>query len=166
MPNSCPPSNPSATPPPSPARQHFLQRLDALSIKPTTHEYYVRWAEAWNKALGHRSAERTHAFFDALGRTTHLADWQFLGGGVGVPPAVLGILPNTLLRKLSQRRILAHEILTIPWAATYDWQGLADQAHSLGAVLLIHHRRQKPRRCLDPHNLTLPDHHLGRGATA
>jgi hypothetical protein len=32
---------------------------------------------------------------------------------------------------LSQRRILAHEILTIPWAATYDWQGLADQAHSL-----------------------------------
>jgi hypothetical protein len=32
---------------------------------------------------------------------------------------------------LSQRRILAHEILTIPWAATYDWQGLADQAHAL-----------------------------------
>ncbi|MCX6868130.1 MAG: hypothetical protein NTV46_18345 [Verrucomicrobia bacterium] len=31
----------------------------------------------------------------------------------------------------SQRYILAHEILTIPWAATYDWQGLADQAHSL-----------------------------------
>ena len=29
------------------------------------------------------------------------------------------------------RYILAHEILTIPWAATYDWQGLADQAHSL-----------------------------------
>ena len=61
MTNSCPPSNPSATPPPSPARQRFLQRLAALSIKPTTHEYYVRWAEAWNKALGHRSAERTHA---------------------------------------------------------------------------------------------------------
>jgi hypothetical protein len=53
------------------------------------------------------------------------------GGGVGVPPAVLGILPNTLLRMLSQRRILAHEILTIPCAATYDWQGLADQAHAL-----------------------------------
>ena len=31
----------------------------------------------------------------------------------------------------SQRHILAHEILTIPWAAAYDWQGLADQAHSL-----------------------------------
>ncbi|MCX6867581.1 MAG: hypothetical protein NTV46_15440, partial [Verrucomicrobia bacterium] len=64
---------------------------------PTAHQYYVRWAEAWNKALGHRSAERTQAFFDALGRTAHLADWQFLGG-VGVPPAVFGILPNTLLR--------------------------------------------------------------------
>jgi len=51
--------------------------------------------------------------------------------GLDVPPAVLGILPNTLLRMPSQRHILAHEILTIPWAATYDWQGLADHAHSL-----------------------------------
>ena len=58
------------------------------------------------------------------------------GGGVGVPPAVLGILPNTLLRMPSQRHIPAHGILTIPWAATYDWQGLAD--HSLGRTRLRH----------------------------
>ncbi|MCX6866954.1 MAG: hypothetical protein NTV46_12200 [Verrucomicrobia bacterium] len=112
MPNSCPPSNPSATPPPAQARQRFLQRLAALSIKPTTHEYYVRWAEAWNKALGHRSAERTQAFFDALGRSTHLADWQFR-------------------QTVDAVYILAHDILALPWAAAYDWQGLADQAWAL-----------------------------------
>ena len=28
-------------------------------------------------------------------------------------------------------RILAHEILAIPWAATFDWLGLADQARML-----------------------------------
>jgi len=48
----------------TPARQRFLQRLAELPIKPAAHGYYVRWAEAWNKALGHRSAERTQAFFD------------------------------------------------------------------------------------------------------
>ena len=31
----------------------------------------------------------------------------------------------------SQRHILAHDILALPWAAAYNWQGLADQAHSL-----------------------------------
>jgi hypothetical protein len=102
----------SSNPQPSPARQRFLQRLAARSIKPAARDYYVRWAEAWTKALGHRSAERTQAFFDALGRTAHLADWQFR-------QAVDAIY------------ILAHEILTLPWAAAYDWQGLADQAWAL-----------------------------------
>jgi hypothetical protein len=30
-----------------------------------------------------------------------------------------------------QRHILAHDVLTIQWTATYDWQGLADQAWAL-----------------------------------
>ena len=107
---SAPLDTPSDGRPESPARQRFLQRLAVLSIKPTTHEYYVRWAEAWNKARGHRSAGR---------------------GSVGVPPAVFGILPNTLLRMPGQRHIPARDILTIPWAVTCDWRGLADQAHSL-----------------------------------
>jgi integron integrase len=109
---SPPPGTPSDGRPASPARQHFLQRLDALAIKPAARDYYVRWAEAWNKALGHRSAERTQAFFDALGRTAHLADWQFR-------------------QAVDAVYILAREILALPWAAAYDWQGLADQARLL-----------------------------------
>ena len=108
------PSSPqtSGEPPVSPARQRYLQRLATRCIKPAARDYYVRWAEAWTKALGHRSQERTKAFFDALGRTAHLADWQFR-------------------QAVDAVRMLADEILTIPWAAVYDWQGLADQARSL-----------------------------------
>ena len=55
-----PPSDiPSDGHPASPTRQRFHQRLDALSIKPTTHEYYLRWAEDWVKARGNRSADAT-----------------------------------------------------------------------------------------------------------
>ncbi|MCX6878219.1 MAG: hypothetical protein NTW21_31065 [Verrucomicrobia bacterium] len=38
-----PPDGSAATP----ARWNFLHRLEALSIRPAAHDYYVRWAEAW-----------------------------------------------------------------------------------------------------------------------
>jgi integron integrase len=110
-----PPSDiPADGQPVSPTRQRFLQRLDALAIRPTAREYYVQWAEAWTKARGNRSADATTAFFDALGRSTHLEDWQYR-------QAVYAV------------RILARDILALPWAAAYDWRGLADQARSLEA---------------------------------
>ena len=75
-----PPSTPTVQDPhSSPARQRFLQRLAARTIKPAARDYYVRWAENWTKARGHQSAARTQAFFDALGRSSHLHDWQFRG---------------------------------------------------------------------------------------
>ena len=59
----------------SPNRDRFLQRIAQLPIKPAARDYYPRWAESWTK--GHQSPERTQAYFDALGRSAHLADWQF-----------------------------------------------------------------------------------------
>ena len=39
---------------------------------------------------------------------------------------------RTLFRHGSANsHILAHDIFALPWAGTYDWQGLADQAWSL-----------------------------------
>jgi len=38
----------------SPARLNFLQRLETRAIRPAARDYYVRWAEAWIKARGHR----------------------------------------------------------------------------------------------------------------
>lgn len=96
----------------SPARRRFLQCLAERPIKPAHHPYYLRWAEFWTKARGNRSADATTAFFDALGRSTHIADWQFR-------------------QAVSAVRILAREILTLPWAASFDWQGLYDQARTL-----------------------------------
>lgn len=96
----------------SPARMKFLQHIAALPIKPAARDYYVRWAEAWTKARGHQSPERTRAFFDALGRSSSIADWQFR-------------------QAVDAARILACDILTIPWASSFDWQALSDQAQSL-----------------------------------
>ena len=94
-----------------------LHRIGELPIKPAARDYYVRWAESWVKARGHQSSERTQAYFDTLGRSTNLADWQFR-------------------QAVDAARILAVDVLSIPWARSFDWQGLSDQARSLEA----HHR--------------------------
>ena len=96
----------------SPARQEFIRRIAELSIKPVARDYYVRWAESWTKARGHQSPERTQAYFDALGRSAHVADWQFR-------------------QAVDAARVLACDVLAIPWASSFDWQGLSDQARSL-----------------------------------
>ncbi|RYD35489.1 MAG: integron integrase [Verrucomicrobiaceae bacterium] len=96
----------------SDARQRFVQRIAALPIKPAARDYYVRWAESWTKARGHQSPERTRAYFDTLGRPAHLADWQFR-------------------QAVDAARILACDVLAIPWASSFDWRGLSDQARSL-----------------------------------
>ena len=96
----------------SPARQKFIQRIATLTIKPTACDYYIRWAESWTKARGHQSIERTQAYFDALGRSTHIADWQFR-------------------QAVDAARILACDVLAIRWASSFDWLGLSEQARSL-----------------------------------
>ena len=60
-PATLPPDGSAATP----ARLNFIQRLESLAIRPAARSHYVRWAEAWIKARGHRSAH-TVAGADAL----------------------------------------------------------------------------------------------------
>lgn len=98
--------------PTSPLRNAFIQRLGQLPIKPTAHPHYVRWAEAWTKARGHQSPERTQAYFDALGRSSSIADWQFR-------------------QAVDAARILAADIMQLPWSADFPWQAISDQARSL-----------------------------------
>lgn len=112
------PSTLAAThPSASPERLRFLRRIGELPIKPAARDYYVRWAESWIKARGHRSAQRTLDYFESLGRSTSMADWQFR-------------------QAVDASRILAVDVLAIPWASNFDWQGLIDQARALEA----HHR--------------------------
>ena len=90
----------------------FFQRLDARHIPSKARPYLQRWAELWTKADGPASPERTSAFFDGLGRSTGVADWQFR-------------------QALQAVRILAAECLALPWAAGFPWDSLADQARDL-----------------------------------
>ena len=130
------PMSKPTTPPPdgsaaTPARLNFLQRLETQAIRPAARDYYVRWAEAWINARGNRSADTTSAYFDALGRSTHLADWQFR-------------------QAVDAARILACEVLSLPWASAFDWQGLAAQAHQLEPDHRTHGREAIPVRALLP----------------
>ena len=102
----------SAPQPAASPRQRYLRRIAALPIRPAARDYYVRWAESWTKARGNRSPDATTALFDALGRSTHMQDWQFR-------------------QAVDAVRILAHDVLAIPWASSFDWQGLSDQARAL-----------------------------------
>ncbi|MEI7929684.1 MAG: integron integrase, partial [Verrucomicrobiales bacterium] len=61
------------------------------------------------------------AYFDTLGRSTHLADWQ-------------------LRQAVDAARILACDVLEIAWASSFDWQGLIDQARSLESNHRTHAR--------------------------
>jgi integron integrase len=126
-------------PQPSPARQKFIARLYEIPIKSAAHDYYIRWAESWTKARGHHSAQRTRDWFDALGRSSSIADWQ-------------------LRQAIHAARILACDIMKTEWALAYDWQALSDQAKSLEpshrtrARETINVRAALPPRC-DPTNL-------------
>jgi len=62
--------------PTSELRTAFIQRLGRLPIKPKAISHYVRWAECWTKARGQKSPQRTREWFEALGRSTSIADWQ------------------------------------------------------------------------------------------
>ncbi|TAE78167.1 MAG: hypothetical protein EAZ84_02380, partial [Verrucomicrobia bacterium] len=104
----------ASSPDPSPVRQRSLQRLAEISVKQAARDYYVRWAEAWTKARGNRSSEATRNFFDALSRSTSIADWHYR-------------------QAVDAVRILAVDVLGIPWALGFDWRGLEDQARPLGS---------------------------------
>jgi Phage integrase family len=58
-------------------RQRFVQSLSERSIPPAARHHYIRWAETWTRARAHRSSDATSAFFEALGRSPRLTDWQF-----------------------------------------------------------------------------------------
>lgn len=114
-------------PPPSPLRIAFIQRLGQLPVKPKAVSHYVRWAEAWTKARGQQSPQRTREWFEALGRSTSIADWQ-------------------LCQAVDAARILAVDILQLPWAATFNWQSLTDHALSLEPHHRTHGRESIPVR--------------------
>ncbi len=134
---SQPPTSAADESPVTPARQKFLEHLLECKIPPLAHEHYVRWAELWTKAHGQRSAEATAAFFDALGRSAHLADWQFR-------------------QAVDAVRILASEVLALAWTDGFDWQALSDQARSLEPTHRTHGREAIPVRALLPLPPTAP----------
>jgi len=92
-----------------PAYEHLL---DARNIPAKAKPYYLRWAQAWITTVALDNLPATLDFFQSLGRRASLPAWQF----------------QQAVRAVAW---LARDILHIPWAASFDWRGLADQAKPL-----------------------------------
>ena len=90
----------------------FGQLLDQRNIPVKTKPYYLHWAKTWITTVGTDSQPGTAAFFQDLGRSTKLQAWQF----------------QQAVRSVAW---LARDILCLPWAKSFDWRGLADQAQPL-----------------------------------
>ena len=86
--------------------------LAAAGVADRALPHCHRWASLWLKADGPASHDRTSAFFDALGRSTGIAEWQFR-------------------QALQAVRILAADALALTWAADFPWASLAAQARDL-----------------------------------
>ena len=61
------------------------------------------------KSKSYRAAENTHAYFSALCRSAHLADWQFN-------------------QAIQSARILACDLLNLHWVESFDWETLSLEA--------------------------------------
>ena len=90
----------------------YDQLLDRRNIPDWAKPHYVRWAKTWNTTVAQDASPATLEFFQTLGCRPNLAPWQF----------------QQAVRAVAW---LARDILRIPWAKSFDWRGLADQAKPL-----------------------------------
>ena len=90
----------------------YEQLLDARNIPAKAKPYYLRWAKAWITTAESDNPSAAQEFFQCLGRRANLPAWQF----------------QQAVRAVAW---LARDILHIPWAESFDWRGLADQAKPL-----------------------------------
>ena len=90
----------------------YEQLLDARNIPAMAKPYYLRWAKAWITTAEPDNPSAAQEFFQCLGRRANLPAWQF----------------QQAVRAVAW---LARDILHIPWAESFDWRGLADQAKPL-----------------------------------
>ena len=91
---------------PTSLRERFRNRLIELGLPPKTHPYLENWADSFMKAKGYLSAEKAHAYFSALSRSTRIADWQFD-------------------QAIHSARILACDLLRRKWPESFDWETLS-----------------------------------------
>ena len=87
----------------------FEQLLDRRNVPPNRKSYYLRWATTWSATVTSDSQSATEAYFHNLGHASKLQPWQF----------------EQAIRAVSW---LTRDILNLPWATSFDWDGLVDQA--------------------------------------
>jgi len=93
---------------------HFVTALATdTSVPEKARPHLARWVSQWRREGGDESAAATTAFFEELGRSPTLQDWQFR-------QAVQAVERFSRLPSAPE------------WMRDFDWPGLADQAVALG----------------------------------
>jgi len=83
------------------------------SVPEKVRPHLARWLSRWRHAGGEESAATTMEFFEELGRSPTLQDWQF--------------------RQAVQTVQRFSQLSSAPaWMRDFDWTGLSDQAVALG----------------------------------
>ena len=90
----------------------YTQLLEERNIPPKVRPHYLHCAKTWSTTVRSDDQSATEGFFQDLGRRPNLPAWQF----------------QQAVRAVAW---LARDILHIPWAHSFDWRGLADQAQPL-----------------------------------
>jgi len=90
----------------------YEQLLDRRNIPSAAKPHYIRWAKTWITTVKPETQSPTEDFFQTMGRSSKLKAWQF----------------QQAVRAVAW---LARDILRIPWAESFDWKGLAEQAQPL-----------------------------------
>jgi integron integrase len=120
----------------------YSRLLEQRQIPPKAMPHFLRWAKTWISTVNCTTPSATLEFFNTLGRRPNLAPWQF----------------QQAVRAVAW---LAKDILQIPWAKSFDWRGLADQAKPLEQNHRTHGREATPisahKPPLAPSSDPLPD---------
>ncbi len=90
----------------------FTALLDERGVPARARPYFIHWAKLWFTGTSPSSADGTGTFFENLGRSPKVQPWQF----------------RQAVRAVAW---LARDILHLPWAASFDWRGLAETARPL-----------------------------------
>ncbi len=103
----------------------YEELLDQRHVQAKAKPYFLRWAKTWFTTVDADTPSSTMEFFQTLGRRPNIPPWQF----------------QQAVRAVSW---LTRDILQIPWATSFDWRGLADQAKPLEDTHRTHGREATP----------------------
>ena len=95
-----------------PWRDYLALLSNSSKIKERSRPYYTKWVQRWKDSGGARSGDATAEWFQDLASEPSVTDWQYR-------------------QAISAISLWCRKIEGSPWAETFPWEGMMDEAASL-----------------------------------